>query len=248
MPVEFQTPENVILRYHLAGPGTRFVAWVFDTILIGIIDVALLIVGALMAAISPFEFTSDMAVFILIGVVSGSFLLYFLCFELFMQGQTPGKRSVDIRVVSAQGFGLSRGALFIRNVFRVIDTLPLLWFIPVLTQQNQRLGDVVAGTLVVEDSAPEAERIQQELMQRGEAPAQFTFTASQAARLDEKTVKAIEMLFERGDSMERSQRQALRRRLTQLAAEKIGVDPEYHPAFLQDLMAAYYRQQLSQLD
>ena len=116
-PIQFETPENICISYELAGPGTRFVAWFMDTILIGLIVLALFFV--MLIAGASFDVVrrnlSDREghpFFYFIGVyyIAYSFgnLLYFGSSELLLRGQTIGKRSVHIRVVKADGFCWTR--------------------------------------------------------------------------------------------------------------------------------------------
>ena len=65
----------------------------------------------------------------------GSFL-YFGCCELLMRGQTIGKRSVHIRVVKTDGFSLDPQSIFVRTIFRVIDHLPMLFIVPLVTERG----------------------------------------------------------------------------------------------------------------
>ncbi|MGB6044531.1 MAG: RDD family protein, partial [Pirellulales bacterium] len=168
----FETPENVQVSYEPAGLGTRYVAWLLDSILVlflcFVLFVAMVIVGSasegvfrqivgpledFFEGIDP-EAGPQIAIFF-IGVWTlvwglGSFA-YFGLSELFMRGQTIGKRAVAIRVVKADGFSLDPGSIFIRNIFRVLDQLPMLWVVPVVSAKSQRFGDMVAATLVIVD-------------------------------------------------------------------------------------------------
>ena len=80
--------------------------------------------------------------------------MYFGLSELLLRGQTFGKRQMGIRVVKADGFSLDPSAILLRTLFRVIDNMPPMWIVPLMTEKRQRLGDFVAGTIVVADQAP----------------------------------------------------------------------------------------------
>src|SRR2546421_10292875 len=74
-----------------------------------------------------------------------------------MRGSTPGKRMAGVRIVARDGGGPSAGALLTRNVFRLVDSLPLFYGVGlitvVLTRDNLRIGDMAAGTLLVFEQA-----------------------------------------------------------------------------------------------
>src|SRR5207249_7099636 len=81
---------------------------------------------------------------------------YFLLFEAFNDGRTPGKRLTGIRVVMDTGHRLTFTAAAVRNLVRVVDAQPLFSYLlgfgfVLFHPQNKRLGDIVAGTIVVRD-------------------------------------------------------------------------------------------------
>ncbi len=81
------------------------------------------------------------------------YLLYHPVLELIMHGRTPGKRMAGVRIVTSDGYTPSAGALLIRNIFRLVDSLPVFYgigFVAALITANQvRIGDMAAGTLLV---------------------------------------------------------------------------------------------------
>jgi uncharacterized RDD family membrane protein YckC len=90
------------------------------------------------------------------AVVAPALAIYFLyhpVLEVLLRGDTPGKRIAGVRVVSRDGGAPGIGALLVRNVFRLIDSLPLFYglglTLVVLTRENVRCGDMAAGTLLV---------------------------------------------------------------------------------------------------
>ena len=138
--LRFETPENVQVRYEPAGLGTRFVAWFVDQVILVILMFVLAI--GLLAAGASFEFLqealdenhshpNDRATMYFVGLMIlvwglGSFV-YFGCCELFLRGQTIGKRLSRIRVIKSNGFQLDAGSILIRNLFRVVDHMPPMW-------------------------------------------------------------------------------------------------------------------------
>jgi len=94
-------------------------------------------------------------------------LLYFTTTELLVRGQTIGKRACGLRVVKADGFALEAGSVLVRNVFRVIDQIPAFWIVPLaLHSQASAFGDMVAGTLVVAETQDGIGELRARLMAR----------------------------------------------------------------------------------
>jgi len=100
----------------------------------------------------------------------GIYFLYHPAVELAMRGRTPGKRHVCIRVVTRQGAPPSAGALLVRNVFRLIDSLPGFYGVGLgvmmFSQESLRVGDMAAGTVLVYERDARDEGIPQAAAQR----------------------------------------------------------------------------------
>ncbi|MBU1195547.1 MAG: RDD family protein [Proteobacteria bacterium] len=155
------TPEGIMFPMILAGPVTRFAAWIIDWMCI----MALLsfigpIIG-LLGMISP-DFSS--AVYGLIYFFLS--FAYSILTEGFWNGQTLGKRLLHLRVMDIQGLHLSLSQVVIRNLLRAIDGLPALYMVGgiscVITPYSQRTGDLAANTIVVRSprlNRPELTRI-----------------------------------------------------------------------------------------
>ena len=88
------------------------------------------------------------------------YFLYHYLLELVMHGRTPGKRMAGVRVISRDGSTPGVGALLIRNVFRLIDSLPLFYGIGLIaviaSSEHRRIGDVAAGTVLAYEAAASA--------------------------------------------------------------------------------------------
>jgi len=141
----------------LAGIGSRFIAILVDSLIWGF---ALFILGVLAAMIVPaLHLFGDVSANWAVGIFSLIvFLLmwgYFALFETFGNGRTPGKRVAKIRVIHQSGRGINFVEALARNLVRFVDFLPLFFAVGIvvifLSRRNQRLGDMVAGTLVVRD-------------------------------------------------------------------------------------------------
>ena len=161
--IEILTPENVELTYELAGVGSRFMATLIDTMLQALATLSLAAAGALGLYLSErIDFVYDLPTWALAGGIVILFLIwwgYYVLFETVWSGQTPGKRSMGLRVIQDQGFPVDFRAVLIRNLVRLADMLPLLYGIGVLFvwfhPQYKRLGDLAAGTLVIREREEE---------------------------------------------------------------------------------------------
>ena len=155
--LSIDTPELVSIEMPIAGIGSRFIAVLVDYLILTVGGFALaLILIVVFAAVHVFAHWSEnwiMAfVFILMFLANWG---YFAIFEAFWNGRTPGKRAVKIRVIHRSGRAMSFLEALARNLVRFVDYLPGFYAVGVisifLSKQNQRLGDMVAGTLVVHD-------------------------------------------------------------------------------------------------
>ena len=154
------TPEQVQLEFPLAGLGSRFMALFVDSLIQFVAVILLLIVLAILGA--GFSLSPELGKWVLAIYIFLGFLLYwgyFAIFEALWNGQTPGKRHAGIRVIRDSGSEISAKEAIGRNVLRSIDMLPGVYAVGIasifLSPQNKRLGDYVAGTVVVHDRPPE---------------------------------------------------------------------------------------------
>lgn len=145
------TPEGVLFRLPLAGPGPRLYAMLLDTaiVLAGVNGLGYLVYwifakepgfGVMTITITEFA----------IGFAYGALL------EGFWNGQTIGKRLFHLRVIDQSGLPLRIEQAWVRNLMRVVDALPLAYLIGGISVLSspimQRFGDRVAGTLVVREN------------------------------------------------------------------------------------------------
>jgi len=167
------TPENVELRFEVAGVGSRVAAALIDYLILGVSYGILLIGGSFAVTLlggiggsfgdsgsnGPLTSTFQQAsAYILLAlIVLGSFFGwwgYFILFELLWNGQSPGKRRLGLRVVRAGGQPISLTASLVRNVLRIVDVaLYVGVVIMLIDRRSRRLGDLAAGTLVVREAA-----------------------------------------------------------------------------------------------
>jgi len=142
-----ETPEQTRVEYRVASFGARLSAALVDNAVVAVLVVVL----ALLALLSN-SLIDVLGHYVIVAVVVLAFLVslfYFVVAELSGNGQTPGKRLLGLRTVMATGHGLTFGAALTRNLARLVDNLPLLWFVPAFTQGKRRIGDLLAGTYVI---------------------------------------------------------------------------------------------------
>ncbi|MBW4517937.1 MAG: RDD family protein [Timaviella obliquedivisa GSE-PSE-MK23-08B] len=154
------TPESVELEFTLAGIGNRALALLIDNLLVLLGISFFWFFGTLFATqvattLSPDSYAVAALWFVAIAIL-GTFVIsagYFVLFETLYQGQTPGKRFAQIRVIRDDGRPIGLTQALLRALLRPIDdTFFIVGAILILFDQNEkRLGDLVAGTLVIQE-------------------------------------------------------------------------------------------------
>ena len=150
------TPEQIPLEFPLAGIGSRFLALALDTLFQ--IAVGLLLGGIAYAVGArggkmPTHGAWTMAIVVLVSfsLQSG----YFALFEAIWNGQTPGKRLTHLRVIQDSGRPITPYEAVARNLLRIVDSIPAFYGVGIisalLSSKSKRLGDYVAGTVVVHE-------------------------------------------------------------------------------------------------
>lgn len=141
---EIVTPEGVPLHLPVAGPVPRALAWLID---FGLRMAVLMVAGMAFGLLGG---AGMGAYLVLLFVV---FWFYPVVFEALFDGRTPGKRALGLQVVSADGAPIGWRASFVRNLLRTVDMLPFGYAAGLVAclcdPAARRLGDMVAGTLVV---------------------------------------------------------------------------------------------------
>ncbi len=143
-----QTGDGIEFPLFLASPVTRFVAWLVDCACIAAAS------NLISAGLAGFGWLS----WDVVGAVTT--LAYFaisigygIAWEWYGRGQTLGKRLLRLRVVDAQGLRLQFNQIFVRNLLRALDALPLFYLVggitSLLNRSGQRLGDLAANTVVI---------------------------------------------------------------------------------------------------
>jgi len=147
------TPEAVVLNFELAGIGSRAIAYTIDLV----VQFASLFAFFSVAGFAAGGSEVGAIVMLLVGLIT-IVLGYPIYFETFRGGRTLGRMVVGTRVVSVEGAPIRFRQAFIRALLGVIDLLISAGGVAVVTallnRRGQRLGDMVAGTMVIRDSTP----------------------------------------------------------------------------------------------
>ncbi len=244
--VSIRTPENIELSYALAGPGSRAVAYLIDLFIMFIgaqlsINLIALSAGLLISALGV---NGDMWIAGIAGLLSfGLYNGYFIIFEWLLNGQTPGKRMLHVRVIKQGGYALRFFDTLLRNLLRVVDFLPLFYGVGLtsllLTRDSQRLGDLVAGTLVVYQEPVETGSLLAELPVDLEWEA--LLPADQVAAVPQEAISLTdEYLRFRGELAPRA-RQEVAAELAGLIGDSSGLRPQANQSVESFLLALVRR-------
>ncbi len=162
--VEIVTPENIAFEYRVAGPFRRLPAYLLD-LLFRLLAIAAIAIGVSITFGSIGAGGMALAIIFVAWFVLSWF--YGALFETFWNGQTPGKYLLRLRVLSVGGEPIAAWQAVLRNILRAADSLPIvalpgmdakMSFFPLFmaglfaclaSRRFQRLGDLVAGTMVV---------------------------------------------------------------------------------------------------
>jgi uncharacterized membrane protein SpoIIM required for sporulation/uncharacterized RDD family membrane protein YckC len=201
--LEVDTPEHVAIGFELAGPGSRFTAFLIDGLILAALMIGLFFATAVLLNVIP---APAMPVTFAIALLAAFILFwgYFVWFEGFREGQTPGKRKVGLRVVHDGGYPLTLRGAVVRNLLRVVDSQPLpSWLLGglfiLLHPRAQRLGDLAAGTVVVRE--------------RSVAALPEEVEAAGPPRLSDREYDVLREYALRRDALERPARQRVAARL-----------------------------------
>jgi uncharacterized RDD family membrane protein YckC len=247
-PARMVTPEAVALEFRTANLGSRILAYLIDMVVV----VAGILVGlfavALLGQASDVVVPDWVALTIVLVLLPAWWLGYFIAFETLWRGRTLGKAALGLRVVTKEGAPVRFRHAAIRGLLGLVDFLVLGGFLAVVfilfTRDNQRLGDLVAGTLVLRERSALA------------APAPVSFTPPPGlehytATLDPSGVgneeyQAVRTLLLRAPSLSPGPRSALALQLANPLAARLrppppaGISPEL---YLQCVAAAYQQRQ-----
>ncbi|HTW65976.1 MAG TPA: RDD family protein [Bryobacteraceae bacterium] len=155
-----ETPEQMPLEFAVAGIGSRFLALAVDTLIQAGVGLAMLVILAVLGITGSAMGWKGERLWMTAAFGFAGFVLmfgYFAIFEIIWNGQTPGKRMVGIRVVKETGRPLTPSETIGRNLLRIVDQLPAFYavgmLVALLNAKNKRLGDFIAGSVVVRETS-----------------------------------------------------------------------------------------------
>ncbi len=223
------TSEGVTLRQEIADAGARIAAGIVDLVVVFVLAMFLIVVVTLIASVDIAGLGGFLA-----GLVLGGVLLlvlgYDALFHQFAHGQTPGKMLLGIRVVANDGYPPSFLALVLRALLWPVDVFPIFVmpigiFVIAFTPRRQRLGDLVAGTVVVHvrDARPPVQPWPKETWS-GLAERTLPLSPLSLARLDGRDVEFLRQLLTR-TSLESEQRRRLLVEAARHYAERLELGP-----------------------
>lgn len=161
--VDVETPELVVLSYTIAGLGSRLYAALIDLLICVLLFVVVAFgIGILLprdrvTAALRSDSSTALATAALVIIQFAILWGYYLLFEGLRDGQTPGKRMLRLRAVRDGGFSVGFAASAVRNLMRIVDLQPIFTYLVgiasiAFSKSGKRLGDMVAGTIVVRES------------------------------------------------------------------------------------------------
>jgi uncharacterized RDD family membrane protein YckC len=217
--VTVESVTGVDLRLSIAGPGTRSYAFVIDWHIRVLLAGAWLLVATVALNVKLTWRSHDALLSMLPAAII--YFLYHPIVEVMTRGRTPGKRMAGVRILSRDGGQPSVTALLLRNVFRLIDSLPATYLVGLttcfLTPQRIRIGDMAAGTLLVLDNAAaEASLLRLERL-------------AVNSKLSLDALELVDQVLERWESLESANRAKIARSLL------ARLDTQVNAARLEDL-------------
>ena len=238
-----ETPEQIALEFPLAGVGSRGLALSIDSLIQVIAALVVILILVLTARdlerswLGARNWVDAIAIFLLFCLYWG----YFAAFEILWNGQTPGKRRAKIRVISASGRPITVFEGIARNVMRAIDSLGFYAVGSIacaVDKKNRRLGDMVAGTVVVH----EVEEQGASYWYGREKPASVPSVGQGVSGLTAQEFQLIETFLSRRLDIPNLQRLESARQIADRIGDRLGIPPPERPIneeFLEEVARRY---------
>jgi uncharacterized RDD family membrane protein YckC len=242
------TPEAVALEFRTAHLGSRILAFFLDYLIIVAVALVFFILTGVFVSTARLVVPQWLVIAFVFVLLPAWLLGYFIAFETLWHGRTPGKAALGLRVVTSEGGPVRFRHAFIRGLLGLVDFWMASGMFAVLfilfRQDNRRLGDIVAGTLVLRErsglSAPTA-------VSFPPPPGLEAYTATlDVSRLSNQEYQAVRSYLLRAQSLPPAPRYNLAVQLaTPLAGRLRPAPPPGIPAeqFLQAVAAAYQQRQ-----
>lgn len=253
--ITIRTPESIDLEFVLAGIGSRAVALVIDYLCLGLAFVALVLVFTVVMAqateldvwIPGLEQTLGLWALAIFLVLSFALYVgYFVLFETLWFGQTPGKRLTNIRVIRDDGQPERMMQATLRSLLRPVDEILFIgFFCIVLGAQEKRLGDWIAGTLVVQAKVATT-RSPLQLSERAQAIGTDLLNLANIGRLSPDDFATIREFLQRRGTLLPKARGQISDQLARRYRDQIGLESlpteMTTDTFLEALYWAYQQQ------
>ena len=247
-PARMVTPEAVALEFRTANLGSRILAYLIDMVVVAAGIFAGAFAVALLGEASDVVVPDWVALTIVLVLIPGWWLGYFIAFETLWRGRTLGKAALGLRVVTREGAPVRFRHAAIRALLGLVDFFVFSGFFAVVfilfTRDNQRLGDLVAGTLVLRERSALAAPAP---VVFGPPPGLEGYTSTlDVGGLGTEEYLAVRTFLLRAASLPPGPRSALALQLANPLAARLrppppaGVSPE---VYLHCLAAAYQQRQ-----
>ncbi|AFY74216.1 putative membrane protein/domain protein [Synechococcus sp. PCC 7502] len=248
--VTLSTPESVELEFTLAGIGNRALALMIDYLVWGSILIVVLFTWGILSTQIPANIASQFGAWAFAITLLLTFFIYvgyFVFFETLWQGQTPGKRFVKIRVIQDNGKPIGIQQATLRALLRPIDdTFSLGAIFIVFNAKEKRLGDWVAGTIVVQEERRSNNPDKFVISDQAQAIANQLLEEADVTALLPDDFAVIKEYLKRRKDMEPSARLELSRKLGKQLKELISLEtvpPQVSSElFLEAVYLAYQQQ------
>jgi uncharacterized RDD family membrane protein YckC len=225
-----ETPEQTSIEFPLAGIGSRFLAILIDSMIQGVVIIVLVLIFVGLGigfGRAGFGRSSAPGIWVAAVLIFVYFLLlygYYILFESIWNGQTPGKRLTHIRVIKDSGQPITAIDAVARNLLRLVDQMPFAYGIGVLcvwiSPQSKRLGDYVAGTVVVHEKPFEM------VSPQWDAPAQMSVHQYGANRLSPEEFALVETFLSRRSALEAGVRYDTAASIVRRIESKLTLPPD----------------------
>ncbi|MGZ0049850.1 RDD family protein [Brevibacillus gelatini] len=229
------TPEHVMLRFQTAGLGSRAAAQLIDSVILLLVNLTVFIAIGIVLFGKEESFFLDTDNYAVAIVILLFFVLnfgYFLFLEAFWSGQTVGKKWMGIRVIRDNGQPITFLSSTIRNLFRIVDNLPSGYFLGALVSffhpRDKRIGDLVAGTIVVVESGGRTSLFQKRKAQKqGAVSAEpLVLTEQQKQALTREDWQLLSAFITRQSSLAEAKKLELAENIARLLQKKLEYSEE----------------------
>ena len=245
-PIEkltIETPEQIELEFPIAGLGSRGMALLLDSLIQLLVVITVIVFNSLLSTdLSVYwaaagKWTTALVIFAVFCLYWG----YFAAFEAFWNGQTPGKRQAKIRVITASGRPITVFEAIARNFLRAVDSQfgYMVGAIAIIVdKKNRRLGDMVAGTVVIHEIQEAGDSYWYAQENTGVTPVSVDAIAAMTAQ----EFQLVETFLNRRLDLPYEQRQKTAQAIADGIGARLNVTPADRPSpenFLEELSRRY---------